>query len=128
MASQRVFLSLAIAIGTIAALETGASAQQHRGTMEQQMACTPDVWRLCGEAIPDTDRIVACLRANTPQLSPGCRAVFETGNRAERDTRDRGRAARQQRQYDERPQYEAGPPPRPQQYPPQYQHQYDDND
>jgi hypothetical protein len=25
------------------------------------MACTPDVWRLCGAQIPDVDRIVACL-------------------------------------------------------------------
>jgi hypothetical protein len=124
MASQRVFLSLAIAIGGVAALGHAASAQEYRGTMDQQMACTPDVWRLCGAAIPDVDRIVACLRSNTPQLSPGCRAVFDRGNRAEREPRDRGRNSRQQRQYDERPQYEAGPPPRTQ-YPPQYQPQYD---
>ena len=45
--------------------------------MEQQMACTPDVFRLCGEQIPDVNRIVACLRQNTPQLSRPCRAVFE---------------------------------------------------
>jgi hypothetical protein len=107
MALQRVFLSLAIAIGGVAALGTVASAQQYRGTMDQQMACTPDVWRLCGDAIPDVDRIVACLRSNGPRLSSGCRAVF-------------GR-----QQYEERPQYEAGPPQRPQ-YPPQYQPQYDD--
>ncbi len=41
------------------------------------MACTPDVWRLCSDQIPDVDRIVSCLRQNTPQLSNGCRAVFE---------------------------------------------------
>jgi hypothetical protein len=120
MASQRVFLGLAIALGSVVAFGTAASAQQYRGTMDQQMACTPDVWRLCGAAIPDVDRIVACLRANTPQLSPGCRAVFDNGNRAEREPRQRGRPPRPQ--YDERQQYEAGPPPRPQypQYPPQY--------
>ncbi len=123
MALQRVFLSFAIAIGGVAAFGTVASAQQNRGTMDQQMACTPDVWRLCGDAIPDVDRIVACLRSNGPQLSPGCRAVFDTGNRTEQRETRRGRAGRQQ--YEERPQYEAGPPPRPQ-YPPQYQPQYDD--
>ena len=126
MASQRVFLGLAIAVCGVAAFGGAASAQQYRGTMEQQMACTPDVWRLCGAAIPDVDRIVACLRSNTPQLSPGCRAVFDTGNRPEREARDRGRGARQ-RQYEERPQYEAGPPPRPQ-YPSQYPPQYDDDE
>ena len=45
--------------------------------MEQQMACTPDVFRLCGAQIPDVNRIVACLQQNTPQLSGPCRAVFD---------------------------------------------------
>jgi hypothetical protein len=42
------------------------------------MACTPDVFRLCGAQMPDVNRIVACLRENTPQLSGPCRAVFES--------------------------------------------------
>jgi hypothetical protein len=58
---------------------TGAAwSQEYRGTLEQQMACTPDVWRLCSDQIPDVNRIVTCLRQNTPQLSNGCRAVFES--------------------------------------------------
>jgi hypothetical protein len=44
------------------------------------LACTPDVWRLCGGQIPDVNRIVACLRQNTPQLSDPCRAVFESND------------------------------------------------
>jgi hypothetical protein len=123
MASQRVSLSLAIAIGGVAACGTSAWAQQYRGTMDEQMACTPDVWRLCSAAIPDVDRIVACLRSNVPQLSPSCRAVFATSNRTEQRETRRGRAPRPQ--YDEQPQYEAGPPPRPQ-YPSQYPPQYED--
>jgi hypothetical protein len=51
-------------------------------TWEQQPACTPDVWRLCGAQIPDANRIVACLRRNTPQLSDRCRAVFEKSDNA----------------------------------------------
>jgi hypothetical protein len=46
--------------------------------MEQQMACTPDVWRLCFDQIPDVNRITVCLRQNTPQLSGACRSVFES--------------------------------------------------
>ena len=84
MAKQHVVLSLAIslamtlsiAIGGFVLLEGTAIAQDYRGTQEQQMACTPDVFRLCGAQIPDADRIVACLRANLPQLSPGCRALM----------------------------------------------------
>ena len=52
------------------------------------MACTPDVWRLCSDQIPDVNRIVACLRQNTPQLSNGCRAVFESN--AEQQQANRG--------------------------------------
>jgi hypothetical protein len=57
-----------------------AVSQENRGTEEQRMACTPDVWRLCGAEIPDVERIKACLRANVPRLSPPCRAVFETAS------------------------------------------------
>jgi hypothetical protein len=72
------FFVAALAAGVAA---SPALAEEYRGTMEQQMACTPDVWRLCGDQIPDVNRIVACLRQNTPLLSEGCRAVFNTSNR-----------------------------------------------
>ena len=74
MQTQRIVLTLALSM----AAANVASSQEYRGTWEQQMACTPDVWRLCGDQIPDVSRIVACLRQNTPQLSNGCRAVFES--------------------------------------------------
>ena len=57
-------------------------AQENRGTLEQQLACTPDVFRLCGSEIPDANRIVACLRQNTAQLGDACKAVFEAHNSA----------------------------------------------
>ena len=77
MRTQRIVLGLAIAIGGTGVIAP-ASSQENRGTWEQQMACTPDVWRLCGDKVPDVSRIVACLQQNTPQLSSGCRAVFES--------------------------------------------------
>jgi hypothetical protein len=85
MQMQRIVLGLAVAIAGIGAV-TPASSQEYRGTWEQQMACTPDVWRLCGDQIPDVSRIVACLRQNTPQLSNGCRAVFESQANAQQPT------------------------------------------
>lgn len=85
MQTQRIVLGLAVAIAGIGAVAP-ASAQEYRGTWEQQMACTPDVWRLCGDQIPDVSRIVACLRQNTPQLSSGCRAVFESQANAQQPT------------------------------------------
>ncbi len=76
MRHHRVILGLALAVGAAPA----ALAEEYRGTWEQQMACTPDVWRLCSDQIPDVNRIVACLQQNTPNLSSGCRAVFQSNN------------------------------------------------
>ena len=82
MLSQRIILVLALSVGGLVG-PGAAVAQDNRGTMEQQMACTPDVMRLCGAQIPDPDRIVACLRYNTPQLSEPCRAVFTSNDNAQ---------------------------------------------
>ena len=112
MRTQRIVLGLAIAIGGIAP----AFSQEYRGTWEQQMACTPDVWRLCGDQIPDVNRIVACLRQNTPQLSSGCRAVFETSAEQQQANRAPGQRVPQQMPRGRAPQQlqrEAPPPPRP---------------
>jgi hypothetical protein len=81
MAAPRIVLSLALAIATTAVVAP-ASSQEYRGTWEQQMACTPDVWRLCSDQVPDVNRIVGCLRQNTELLSTPCRAVFESNNSA----------------------------------------------
>ena len=78
MRVHRNVLGLALSIGCGIAVPSATFAQENRGTLEQRLACTPDVFRLCGEQIPDTNRIVACLRQNTPQLSGPCRAVFES--------------------------------------------------
>jgi hypothetical protein len=97
MRAHRVFLRIAIAVGCSITLQSTAFPQEYRGTWEQQRACTPDVWRLCGAQIPDVDRIVACLRRNTPQLSDRCRAVFEQGDNA--PTRREDRDYEQKRYY-----------------------------
>jgi hypothetical protein len=76
MRAQRIMLGLVLAIAGAQA----AFAEEYRGTWAQQMACTPDVWRLCSVEIPDVNRIVACLQRNAPSLSEGCRAVFESNN------------------------------------------------
>ena len=83
MRKHRIFRNYAY-VGLMVAIAGAASAtaEEYRGTMQQQMACTPDVFRLCGAAIPDVNRIVACLQSNTAQLSGPCRAVFESSDSA----------------------------------------------
>src|SRR3978361_217810 len=66
---------LILGIALSASLLPGA-AQAY--TPEQQQACTPDAFRLCGDAIPDVDRVTACMIARRAQLSPGCRMYFRS--------------------------------------------------
>ncbi|WP_249158532.1 hypothetical protein [Bradyrhizobium jicamae] len=48
----------------------------HAYTQEQQQMCTGDAMRLCGDAIPDVDRVTACMIRQRALLSDGCKAVF----------------------------------------------------
>jgi hypothetical protein len=67
---------LALAIPLFASsIPTPATAY----TPEQQQACTPDAMRLCGEYVPDVERITACMIARKSQLSPECRQFFRPG-------------------------------------------------
>ena len=117
MRTERIALGVVLAIGGIVA-PGAAFAEEYRGTMEQQMACTPDVWRLCSDQIPDVNRITACLRQNTPQLSSGCRAVFESNNQMPPQQQvPRNRAV-------PTPRYNNAPSPSQQMQP----HPYDDDD
>jgi hypothetical protein len=54
----------------------GGGAAFAQGTMTQEDACRPDVFRLCGSYIPDVGQIVACLRGNESRLSEACHHVM----------------------------------------------------
>jgi hypothetical protein len=75
MNQRRIYLGAALSVALSIMGQNGAFAQQ-QGTPEQQQACQPDVMRLCGNFIPDVDRIVACLKYNEPNLNPACHDVF----------------------------------------------------
>lgn len=66
-----LIVALALSTANVAAQQGG-----HSGTKDQQEACTPDVYKFCEAAIPDEERIVACLKANIKLLSPQCRKVI----------------------------------------------------
>jgi hypothetical protein len=48
-------------------------------TNEQVTACTPDVMRLCADAIPDQGRITKCMIQKKKQISTACMMVFKKG-------------------------------------------------
>jgi hypothetical protein len=90
---------LQLIAATVAALAIGGSgAAKAQGTMQQQNACQPDVFRLCGSYIPNVGEIVACLRGNEVRLSEPCREVMFSGHNEhegyERTTRIRSDVVR----------------------------------
>ena len=65
-------LGVALAALIVAALPTVG----HAYTPEEQAACQPDAFRLCGSEIPNIDRVKACMLARRAQLSPECKRYF----------------------------------------------------
>jgi hypothetical protein len=102
MSARRVFVSFAMAMISGITVQSTAFTQEYRGSWEQQQACTPDVWRLCSAQVPSVDRIVACLRRNTPQLSDRCRAVFAERDASPREEDRDNRQRRYERDYGQR--------------------------
>jgi hypothetical protein len=46
-------------------------------------ACRPDAMRLCGQYIPDVERITNCMTERVKEVSPQCRAaMIKEDNRA----------------------------------------------
>jgi hypothetical protein len=74
MSLARWWVSLALLFATV--LPTPCLSQ---GTLEQRLACTPDVLRLCSAFIPNVEEITICLRERNAELSDACRTAFEAG-------------------------------------------------
>lgn len=73
MTKRTICLGAALLIASSLTNLDRAAAQ---GTPEQQEACKPDVFRLCGNFIPNVEPIIACLKANERNLSPPCHEVM----------------------------------------------------
>jgi len=75
LSMRRAAIAALVVVGSASA--SAQEAGEYRGTQDQQMACTGDVFRLCWSEIPSVTRIVGCLQREKPQLSAACRAVFD---------------------------------------------------
>ena len=64
-------------------------------SQDDQNACMNDAFTVCGQAIPDRDRVAACLAQNIKRISPACRAVMQRYSKG--STADAARARRRQR-------------------------------
>ena len=63
---------VALAFAFLAFAPVAASAE----TQEDQNACMNDAFTICGHAIPDRDRVGACLAKNIKRISSACRTVM----------------------------------------------------
>ena len=63
---------IALAFAFLAFAPIAASAE----TQDEQNACMNDAFTICGHAIPDRERVGACLAENIKRISPACRTVM----------------------------------------------------
>jgi hypothetical protein len=70
---RRAGLMLAIAF-TVSAV---SSSPSFAVSAEIRAACTPDVYRVCSDAIPSLSKITSCMVARRTQLSPNCRSLLD---------------------------------------------------
>jgi hypothetical protein len=69
-----------IALGfVLAGIAVTAPASVQAYTDEERQACEADAFKLCGNAIPDQERVKACLISNMSKLTPACRRMFQRG-------------------------------------------------
>ena len=61
-----------IALG-VAVTGAGAVTLQDR----QQAACYNDVQKLCGDLVPDVDKVAVCMKSKRQQVSPACSRFYE---------------------------------------------------
>jgi hypothetical protein len=71
-------LLLAIPAAQAFAQTSGQSRQ------EQEQACQDDAFNFCQEAMPNEDRVLACLRKHHSKLSPACRKMISQPRRHRR--------------------------------------------
>ena len=67
-----------IVLGLVILLtETSLSfAQDHKGTPQEQQACTRDAQRFCRQLLGDDGAVQQCLQQNRTRLSKNCQKVF----------------------------------------------------
>jgi hypothetical protein len=63
---------VAFALACLAMTPSWATAE----TQEERQACMNDAFAVCGHAIPDRDRVAACLAQNLNRISIPCRTVM----------------------------------------------------
>lgn len=72
--------ALLLAVVTLTAVTSSVSAfaQGHRGTPQEQNACSRDASKFCRKDLGNDGAVQACLQANRAKLSKSCSKVFQS--------------------------------------------------
>lgn len=57
-----------------------APAAVRADPQQDQQACMNDAMTICGQFIPDRERVGMCLYSNRTKISPGCRQAMKRFN------------------------------------------------
>jgi hypothetical protein len=79
-ANSRLLFGAAAAALVLLFMASGKPAAAQ--SADAQERCTGDVMRLCSEFVPETDLIVACLKAKRLQLTSSCHNALAPGRDA----------------------------------------------
>jgi hypothetical protein len=73
---SKIQITLALAMFCVAL----APAASRADPQEDQQACMGDAMTVCGQFIPDRERVGNCLVANRSRISPACREAIKRFN------------------------------------------------
>jgi hypothetical protein len=82
---QMLLPRLAASFALICLVSTAALAVDKGPTLRdrQQAACYGDAQKLCGDFIPDVDKVTTCMTAKRSQISAGCAKYFDADKAAQ---------------------------------------------
>jgi hypothetical protein len=69
--------SIVLAVTLCVLASSRPADAQSTSTPAERAACQTEAFRLCTHAIPDRDRVRACLRQNMPRLNSLCRGALQ---------------------------------------------------
>jgi hypothetical protein len=73
---NRAGLKISVILAGLSFFAGSANAFIFQGSSQQRHDCSGDAHRLCGQFIPDVQRITSCMQRHVAQLTPACRRHF----------------------------------------------------
>ena len=80
------FLKAICTAGLLLSAAAPAHAIQSTGPSPDdklQAACYPDVDKFCKDAVPDVDKVTACMKQHKDEISPKCREAYKASGRTD---------------------------------------------